>query len=105
MATHALNTEDLEQAIQVLRQLIKPREERMTSYLIDGPIMTTPERRQALVDRMAKDLAAGQVFLDMDDSVRALRGWGYSMIDVALLVADARMVAFQDLVAKEMANG
>ncbi len=75
------------------------------TYLTSGPLMTIPERRQALVERMAKDLVDHNLFVDLNDSVRALRGWGYHWMEVALLAEEARTAAFQMVVAREMSDG
>jgi len=75
------------------------------SFLIDGPLMTTIERRKALTERMAKDLIRLSAPLESDrEAVRALLAHGYSTIDVAILAGEARMVAFQDVVAREMSE-
>jgi len=71
------------------------------TYLTSGSLMTIPERRQALVERMAADLAGSNV-PDRGDAIRLLCGKGYSIVSVHCLVDDVRAVAFQDLVAKEM---
>ena len=76
------------------------------AYLMDGPLLCLADRRQAMVERMAATLKATEG-LDLscdDDVVRALRSGGYSAIDVAILAPEARMVAFQDVVAREMAG-
>jgi hypothetical protein len=74
------------------------------SYLLDGPLMTTIERRSATIKRMANDLARYGALGCERDSVRALLSAGYSMIDVAILAGEARMVAFQEIVAEEMSR-
>lgn len=74
------------------------------TYLLSGPLMTTPERRQALVERMAKDLVDNNAFLDARDSFRVLCGFGYCVLDSALLVQDAMTAAFQIIVAREMSE-
>ena len=112
MPTHALNTEDLEQSIQVLRDLIRqdpPNEERsMPACLsITGQVMTAPALRQELVQRMAADLVkAGAAPCVREDCVRALfYTASYHSVDIALLVDDARQVAVQEVVAREMGDG
>jgi hypothetical protein len=77
----------------------------MKPYLINGPLMTTIERRQALTVRMAKDLVVYADGLASDrDAVRVLLAKGYHHIDVAILAGEARMVAYQDIVAAEMSK-
>lgn len=74
-------------------------------FLIDGPLMTTIERRKATIERMAKDLIRLGAPLGSDrEAVRALLAHGYSTVDVAILAEEARMVAFQDVVAREMSE-
>ena len=75
------------------------------SFLIDGPLMTTIERRKALAERMAKDLIRLSAPLESDrEAVRALLAKGYRTIDVAILAGEARMLAFQEIVAREMSK-
>jgi hypothetical protein len=74
----------------------------MPCHLIDGPLMTAPERREAMTERMAIILSAHQVYADRAASVHVLRAEGFPMIDVHLMVDDARQVAMQEVVAREM---
>jgi hypothetical protein len=77
----------------------------MKPYLINGPLMTTIERRQALTLRMAKDLVVYADGLASDrDAVRVLLAKGYHHIDVAILAGEARMLAYQEVVAREMSR-
>lgn len=77
----------------------------MKPFLINGPLMTTIERRKAVTKRMAEDLVASGLGLVTDrDAVRVLLAKGYPTIDVAILASEARMVAFQSVVASEMAT-
>lgn len=70
----------------------------MKSYLI-----TTIERRQHTIRRMAELLVQSGEALACDrDAVRVLLAKGYSTVDVAILAGEARMVAFQEIVAREM---
>ncbi len=80
-----------------LRVVTKP-------YLLDGPLMTTPERRKAVLDRMARDLASSGADLGSDrDARRLLTAKGYPDLDVALLAGEARAAACRGIVAREMA--
>lgn len=105
MPTHALNTEDLEQSIQVLRDLIQREPARESNsmapcLLITGEVMTAPALREELVQRMAADLVkAGASPCDRSDCIRVLF-WteAYHAVDIAMLVDDARQVAFQIVV-------
>lgn len=74
------------------------------TYLVNGPIMTTCERREALVERMAKDLLRLDVAHDRQDAIRALHACGYSSVDIHVLIDDARACAFQEIVAVEISR-
>ena len=75
------------------------------SFLIDGPLMSTIDRRKAVTKKMALDLIAhGESLLCDRDAIRVLLAKGYPTIDVALLAGEARMVAYQEIVASEMAK-
>jgi hypothetical protein len=76
----------------------------VVNFLLNGPIMTAPERREALLERMAKDIAAYHVCADRQDAVRVLHQLGYDVTDIHVLVDDARQVAMQDIVAREMSE-
>ncbi len=74
----------------------------MKPFLIDGPLMTTIERRKAVTKRMADDLVASGYGLVTDrDAVRVLLAKGYPTMDVAILAGDARMMGFQQVVSQE----
>jgi hypothetical protein len=68
--------------------------------LVDGPLL--PVRRKTLVERMAKDLIRYDAVTPEADSIRSLFGRGYSMVDIVMLIDDARQVAMQAIVAREM---
>ena len=77
----------------------------MKPFLIDGPLATTIERRKATTVRMAMVLLKHPEGLADDRAaVRVLLARGYHYLDVAILAGDARMVAFQEIVAKEMSE-
>lgn len=69
---------------------------------IGGPLMEAHVRRQAMVQRMAADLIRYDAAQNEQDAIRSLYGRGYAIADVMMLVDDARMLAFQEIVAKEM---
>ena len=75
-----------------------------TTYLVDGPLMTAEARKQQVAEQMAAHLLDTNTVLNREDAVRMLRTSGYSIFDVHLLVDDARAVAFQEIVAKEMSE-
>jgi hypothetical protein len=72
-----------------------------TFPLIDGPLC---EPRDQLIARMAADLVRFDAFHNREDAVRALM-WrkDYSPFLVMRFADDARQVAMQDVVAREMA--
>ncbi len=74
----------------------------LASFLVDGPLMTAPERRTATVARMARLLAEADAFAIRGDAIRHLLASGYPVSDVFILVDDARQVAMQTVVAREM---
>lgn len=75
------------------------------TYLIDGPLMTTIERRKRVLKRMALDLIQSGEDLTTDrDAVRVLMARGYPTLDVAILAGEARMLAYQEIVAREISQ-
>jgi AmiR/NasT family two-component response regulator len=72
--------------------------------LIDGPVIDSTIKRKAKVEQMAKDLVRYDAFHNEADAIRSLFGRGYGMADIVMLVDDARQVAMQDVVAREMAK-
>ena len=82
----------------------RPQTRDQTTFLVDGPLMTAPERRRMVAEQMAAHLLQTNTVLNREDAVRMLRTAGYSIFDVHLLVDDARAVAFQEIVAKEMSE-
>lgn len=72
-------------------------------YLLDGPLMALIESRQALVEKMAQDLIREGALGSDQEASRALFG-KYRLLDVALLAGEARMLAYQEIVAKEMSK-
>ena len=76
-----------------------------TPFLLDGPLMTALERHRAVTERMAKDLIEAGALGSDQEAIRFLHTAGYAMLDVALLGPEARMLAFQEIVAKEMSDG
>lgn len=75
------------------------------NYLLSGPIMLAPERKQVVAEEMADHLLAdGRAFLDRGDSIRLLLAKDYSVLNVMLCVDDARHAALQRIIAKEMSE-
>lgn len=72
--------------------------------LIDGSMTDPAARREQVVARMAKDLIAYDAFRIEADAIRALMSREYSPFDVLRFVDDARQVAMQEIVAKEMSK-
>lgn len=61
-----------------------------SNYLIDGPLILTPERREARV-------------ADQAVAINTLRAVGFDLIESIILVPDAMQFAAQHVVAREMA--
>ena len=77
----------------------------MKPFLIDGPLMLATERRKAVLENMAMDLIQSGEHLTCDrDAVRVLTARGYPNLDVAILAGEARMLAYQEIVAREMSE-
>lgn len=74
----------------------------MTTFLLDGPLMTAPERRAELLARMPTDLFRFDAMRDRSDAVRTLHHCGYGSFDIHCLVDEAMALAFQEIVVKEM---
>jgi len=73
----------------------------MNLFLPDGPLAEARAAREATVNAMAADLVRFEAFHTTSDAVRALMG-RYPPIQIALLADDARQVAMQSVVAREM---
>lgn len=76
----------------------------MKTFLIDGPLMTTRERRKAMIVRMAKDLVRERAYGSDRDAMRLLYHLGYGDLNVPLLVGEARDLAMQIVVTREMSE-
>lgn len=77
----------------------------MVPRLVDGALASLPTLRQAMIERMAADLVRYDAAQNEHDAVRSLYGTGrYAMVDIVMLVEEARQVAFQEIVATEMAK-
>jgi len=74
------------------------------SFLLDGPLVLTTERRAVVVQQMAERLVEANVFACAQDSFRVLDHAGFVVMDIALLLEDARAVAQLTVVAKEMSE-
>lgn len=73
------------------------------SYLMEGPLMALGDARRDTIRRMAAMLVASGEDLRTDrDAVRVLMAMGFRNLDVAILAGEARMVAYQEIVAREM---
>lgn len=71
--------------------------------LIDGPLVPAGARRE-LVERMAADLIRFQAWHDEREAIRSLFGRGYSMVDIVMLIDDARQAAQTEVVAEAMSQ-
>lgn len=77
----------------------------MKTYLLDGPLMTTCERRKRVLERMAKVLSECGEYVATDrDAVRILMANGFNALDVAVLAGEARMLSYQEIVAREISD-
>ncbi len=75
------------------------------TYLMDGPLCGLPARRKKLIEEMADTLRKRPDGLACDrDAVRVLLSSGFATIDVEMLVGEARMLAYQEIVAREMSE-
>lgn len=72
--------------------------------LIDGSPVLRRESRADVVKRMAADLVKFDAFRDEGDAIRSLMHRQYSPFDVLRYVDDARQVAVQDVVAREISQ-
>jgi hypothetical protein len=73
--------------------------------LVDRPLMPAHKERRVL--DMAEQLIEHDAYADGDDARLLLRALGWSMLDIELLLDDARQVAFSatlDLAATGMAQ-
>lgn len=72
--------------------------------LVDGSLSldAVREQRIAKVAEMASRLVETGAFVDHSDSVLVLASFGYSAFEVHALIADARQVAAEHVVAVEM---
>lgn len=71
--------------------------------LIDGGLVNI--LRDRTVNVLAADLVTYDAFRNKSDAVRCLLARGHRSLDVARYLDDARQVAAQTAVAREMANG
>jgi hypothetical protein len=59
-------------------------------------------RRAALTTRMARDLVEDCAAQVKADAIAALHHRGYDMLDIMMVIDQARAEAFQEIVAREM---
>jgi hypothetical protein len=74
----------------------------MNGPAIVAPLIKYQERRKDLIERMAADLVRFDAAHNEADAIRSLYGRGYEIRDVVVLINEARMVAFQTIVAREL---
>jgi hypothetical protein len=70
-------------------------------FLVDGPLFLAEHKERRVLD-MAEQLLEHDAYADSGDARRLLRALGWSIIDVELLLDDARQVAVQAKVAQAM---
>ena len=68
-------------------------------FLLDGPLMTAPERRRAVVEAMAADLFATDDYRDPCAARQRLHRLGYPDTDVRLLADEACELALIAMIA------
>lgn len=74
-------------------------------YLLSGPDHQALARRQATLIRMKAHLVRYPNALGSDQAAIAmLVGNGFTTIDAAILAGEARMLAYQEIVAREMSK-
>lgn len=72
-------------------------------HLVEAPLMSTQQPKVALVERMANVLLMQGAYGSREDAVQALFWAGdFRSFEVARFVDDARQVAVQEMVAREM---
>lgn len=75
------------------------------NFLLSGSNAQAQQRRKDLAERMARDLLkAPETLVDDCDAVRFLRCKGYGHIDVAVAGVDARYLACQEIIAREISK-
>lgn len=73
--------------------------------LIDGSLVPLRHRHQELAQRMADDLVRLDAFQQERTAIRVLfESRQYKMLDIMALIDDARQIAMQDAVAREMSD-
>lgn len=72
-----------------------------STYLLDGPLCSLIEARRGMIEAMARDLVRQGALGSDREAIMALTG-RYRVFDVAMLAGEARMVAYQEIVAREM---
>lgn len=77
----------------------------MTSYLMEGELCSLFDRRRDMVERMAACLVEHRVPLNSDATAREfLCEQGFRPIDVGIMGGDARIMAQQIVVGREMSQ-
>lgn len=71
-------------------------------YLLDGPIMSNPDRIRLMVERMARCLVEKDAFHDPKQAMRELMLAGFPAFLVMRKLDDARQAAMQGVVAELM---
>jgi hypothetical protein len=74
-------------------------------FLLEGPLMQAPERRETLVARMVADLIAYGAPADRQDAVSLLHSLGYTAMEIHVVIDDVHQAAMQEMVvAAEMSK-
>jgi hypothetical protein len=72
--------------------------------LIDGSLLTRANNRDEVVERMAACLVKYDAFRTKGDAVRTLLAKRFPSLEVARYLDDARQLAMQSIVAREMSK-
>lgn len=71
--------------------------------LIDGALSLSGERRDR-AEKMVADLIRLDAYANEPDAIRALVGNGYTTSEIFMLLDDARYLAQQELVGREISE-
>jgi hypothetical protein len=76
----------------------------MSVYLLEGSMTDLIKRRHALIERMASTLVRVGIPKNDELTTRTLFDNGYDWENAVLLAAEARYLAGQELVGREMSD-
>jgi hypothetical protein len=76
----------------------------MSLYLLEGSMTDLIKRRHALIERMASTLVRVGIPKNNELATRTLFNNGYDWENAVLLAAEARYLASQEIVGREMSD-